>query len=168
MRFLPLFLILATASLARAEDRILATVEFFISTDCPVANSYAPEIRRIHEEYQSKGVTCRLIYPDPTLTAAEIETHLAEYELAMPYVIDTDHTLVKLAGATTTPEVAVFDGKGELVYLGCIDNLYSQPGDRRREATESWLRNALEALLQGKKPAIDRTEAIGCLIESLP
>jgi thiol-disulfide isomerase/thioredoxin len=168
MRLLFLLLFLPTGQIVRGDDRVVATVEFFISTDCPVANSYAPEIRRIQEEYQSKGVICRLVYPDPTLTAAEIETHLAEYELEMPYVIDTDHTLVKLAGATITPEVAVFDGKGELVYRGCIDNLYSQPGDRRREATERWLRNTLDSLLRGEKPAIDRTDAIGCIIESLP
>lgn len=166
MKFLFLLLSLVLVPFARAEEPIVATVEFFISTDCPVANSYAPEIRRIQEEYQSIRITCRLIYPDATLTAREIETHLAEYyALTMPYVIDADHTLVKRAGATTTPEVAVFDGKGELIYRGCIDNRYSRPGDRRREATERWLRDALDALLRGEKPAITRTEAIGCFIE---
>ena len=168
MKLLFLLLTLALVPSVRGEEPLVATVEFFISTDCPIANSYAPEIRRIQEKYQSKQITCLLVYPDPTLTEEEVKTHLADYALPMPYVIDADHTLVNRAGATTTPEVVLFDGKGELVYRGCIDNLYSQPGDRRHEATEQWLRDALEALLRGEKPAITRTEAIGCIIESIP
>ena len=37
------------------------TVLMFVTTDCPIANRYAPEIRRIYEEF-SEGVTFWLVY----------------------------------------------------------------------------------------------------------
>ena len=31
------------------------TVLIFISTDCPISNRYAPEIKRLHDEFAPKG-----------------------------------------------------------------------------------------------------------------
>ena len=42
-----------------------ARVLFFLAHDCPIANSYAPEIRRICGDYASERVECVLIYVDP-------------------------------------------------------------------------------------------------------
>ena len=41
-----------------------ASVVFFVATDCPVSNSYAPEIQRVCREYGPRGVECSLIYED--------------------------------------------------------------------------------------------------------
>ena len=38
-----------------------AIVFLFTSTDCPVSNRYAPEVRRIAEAFGSKGVAFRLV-----------------------------------------------------------------------------------------------------------
>src|SRR4051812_13136377 len=40
----------------------VANVLFFVSTDCPVANGYAPEIQRICGAYAGKGIACSLVY----------------------------------------------------------------------------------------------------------
>src|SRR5258706_7607896 len=37
----------------------------FTRTDCPISNSYAPEMRRIHEKFSPRGVAFYLVYPDP-------------------------------------------------------------------------------------------------------
>jgi hypothetical protein len=50
------------------------SVLFFITSDCPIANSYAPEIQRICSEYGQ--VSCDLIYVDPTLTVADVKKHV--------------------------------------------------------------------------------------------
>ena len=143
----------------------VASVDLFIAIDCPIANGMAPEIERLHLAYREKFVVFRLVYPDRDLTEEAVKQHRTDYGLTAPAVIDRDHSLVKRAGATTTPEAAVFDAKGVLVYRGCVDNRYSALGDRRREATEVYLRDALDAVLLGKKPPVERTLAIGCLIE---
>jgi hypothetical protein len=49
-----------------------ANILFFITNDCPIANSYAPEIQRICGDYAAKGVGCTLAYSDLTLDAAAI------------------------------------------------------------------------------------------------
>ncbi len=156
----------ATLGLCAAEP--VATVDLFVATDCPIANGYAPEIERLYQAYRIKGVTFRLVFPDRDLTDGAVQKHLADFAISLPFVIDRDHSLVKRAGATTTPEVVVSDGKGVLVYRGCIDNRYSDLGDLRGTVTEFYLRDALEAVLSGKKPTVGRTEPIGCLIENVP
>ena len=44
-----------------------ANVLFFVATDCPVSNSYAPEIQRVCREYGPRGVGCVLVYEDVDL-----------------------------------------------------------------------------------------------------
>lgn len=162
--FFLLFLGLAPA-LAAGPEAPLATVDLFVATDCPIANGYAPEIERLHQAYQAKGISIRLVFPDRDLTEEAVRRHLADYGLTMTYAIDRDHALVKRASATTTPEAVVFDPKGVVIYQGCIDNRYSDLGDRRGTVTEFYLRDALDAILAGRIPAVAKTGAIGCLIE---
>jgi len=163
-----LFALLLTAFCLPVASSDGISVDLFVATDCPIANACAPEIERIHLAYREKGVSFRLVFPDPDLSEDAVERHLAAYGLTVPYTIDRDHALVKRAGATTTPEAAVFDPGGSMIYRGRIDNRYSDLGDRRGTVTEFYLRDALDAVLSGKTPAVPRTQAVGCLIETLP
>ncbi len=149
------------------DERPEIRVDFFVAVDCPIANSYAPEINRLHEVFSHRGVRFRLVYPEATLKDREVKRHRKEYALRPEGVIDRDHSLVERAGATITPEVAVFDPKGELRYRGKIDNLYSAYGDKRRVATEKYLEDTLRRLLAGEDVAFREVEAIGCVIEPL-
>ena len=168
MRQLILFLVFAATSLFAEEPEKIAKVQVFTSPDCPIANSYAPELKRLSDSFEAKGISFHLVYPEVTLSDEEVEQHLEEYGLEIEASIDRSHTLVQIAGATTTPEAVVFDAKGELVYRGRIDNLYSDYGDRKRQASEHYLRDVLDALVAGKEITFTETEPIGCLIEPLP
>jgi thiol-disulfide isomerase/thioredoxin len=163
--FWPALVLAFTCLTAGAEP--VAKVMIFVATDCPIANSYAPELNRLHVDYGGKMVEFLLVYPDPDLTEDDVKKHLAEYALTLRATIDRDHALVKKTGVTTTPEVAVFDTSDAVVYRGRIDNLYADYGERRRTVTEPYLRDALDAILRGEKPAPATTEAIGCLIERI-
>jgi hypothetical protein len=143
------------------------TVLIFVSTDCPISNRYAPEIRRLHDEFTAQGVQFRLVYPNPLDTDAAIDRHRAEYgypEIALP---DRDHTLVRKAGATITPEAAVFDSHEQLVYRGRIDDRFVELGRERPAASRRDLREALTALLAGRRIAPARTQAVGCFIADM-
>src|SRR6185503_1775067 len=142
-----------------------AIVFLFTSTDCPISNRYAPEVRRLAETYGSKGVAFRLVYPNPAETASAIREHMAafQYSGAAEAFRDPAHALVKLAGATVTPEAAVYAG-GRLVYRGRIDNRYVELGVERPAATERDLANALAAVVAGKPVAAATTQAVGCYI----
>lgn len=164
----PALVLLAFAFASRlvAAAEPVATVDLFVAPDCPIANGYAPEIERLHLAYREKGVVIRLVFPDRDLEEGAVRKHLADYGITAPFVIDHDHALVKRASATTTPEAVLFDRTGAIIYRGRIDNRYSDLGDRRGTVTEFYLRDAIEAVLSGKAPAIARTTPIGCLIET--
>ncbi len=63
---------------------------FFISSDCPISNRYAPAIVRMCRDYQPRGVRCFTIYPDLT-DAKTIVRHRQEYGLGtIPAILDRD------------------------------------------------------------------------------
>jgi hypothetical protein len=152
------------------EDMIGAlamTVLIFVSTDCPISNRYAPEIKRVHDEFAPKGVRFRLVYPNPLDDEAAIRTHLTEYGYPPIAERDRDHALVKLAGATITPEAVVLDARQRVVYRGRIDDRFVELGRERPAATQRDLRNALTAALAGKRVIPAETQAVGCFIADM-
>jgi hypothetical protein len=144
-----------------------ATVVVFTRSDCPVSNRYAPEVRRLYEEFQPQGVRFFMVYVDPKETSDTIRKHLKEYEYPCPGLRDPKHRLAQETGATITPEAVVFDARHEISYRGRIDNLYSDFGKARDEATTHELADALTATLAGKPMALPVTEAVGCYIGDL-
>src|SRR5262245_15356082 len=84
-----------------------ATVLIFVSSDCPVSNRYAPDIRKLHDEFTPQGVRFWLVYPSVLDDAAAIDKHVKDYGHPAAALADRDHQLVKLVGATVTPEAAV-------------------------------------------------------------
>jgi hypothetical protein len=148
-------------------DALAMTVLIFISVDCPISNRYAPEIKRLHEEFAPKGVRFRLVYPNPLDDEAAISKHLQEYAYPEIGERDRDHALVKLGGATITPEAVVLDARQRVVYRGRIDDRVVELGRERPAATRRDLRNALTALIAGRRVDPSRTQAVGCFIADM-
>lgn len=156
--------LIATLTAAPALNGRPATVLIFISSTCPVSNRYAPDLLKLHNEYAAKGVAFWLVYPDPADTPEEIRSHIAEFKLPGTPVPDVKHELVKRAGATITPEVAVYNKQGVLTYRGRIDDRYSAVGIEKAMATRHDLQDAIAATLAGKPIKDNRTQAVGCYI----
>ncbi len=144
-----------------------ARVLLFVRTDCPITNRYAPELARIGREFAGRNVEFWLVYPDPSETAAAIERHQAEYHLPGTPLRDPQHVLVKRAEATISPQAAVFDRAGKLVYSGRIDDRYVAFGKARAEARTHDLEAAISATLEGKPVAEARTHSVGCYLEDV-
>lgn len=141
-----------------------ALVLFFVATDCPISNAYAPEIKRICARYSPENIAFRLVYPDPGTSLAQAQKHVKDYGYACPLVLDPLHRLAHKARATVTPEAAVFAPSGRLLYEGRIDNAFVGYGQRRYNVTAHELLDALDAILSGKPVRTPRTQAIGCFI----
>lgn len=155
---------LAPAEQALHFDKHKATVLVFLATDCPIANGMAPELARIHADYSPESVQFYRVYADDLLTEEDINRHGKDYNLPFPAVHDANLALVKRSGATISPEAAVYDKLGKRVYLGRINNRYEDLGKYRQAATVHDLRNALDAVLDGKAPEIAQTKAVGCYL----
>jgi hypothetical protein len=141
-----------------------ATVLLFVSSTCPVSNRYAPDLRKLNDEYVKAGVAFWLIYPDPADTPDEIRGHVAEFKLPGTPLRDTKHDFVKRAGATITPEAAVYNSRGQLTYRGRIDDRYTAVGIERSAPTRHDLADAIASTLAGKPIKDNRTQAVGCYI----
>ena len=153
-----------------SQEGVRAAVLIFVRTDCPVANQSAPEIERVRALYGDRGVRFWLVYVDPQEPADRIEAHRREYGLRAPAIRDPDHALVRRAGVHVTPEAAVyvFDGNGpHLTYRGRIDDRVVELGRQRPSAMRFDLRDAIQAALDHKAPALVATPAAGCEIADL-
>ena len=141
------------------------SVLFYLTPDCPIANQYAPEIRRICDSYETRGARCFLVYADPSLKVESVRKHARDYHGSRyAALLDSDYGLVDAAGATVSSETAVFSSAGKLEYRGRIDDFNVDLGVHRLQTTRHDLRDALDALLEGRAVRDSRTEAVGCFL----
>jgi hypothetical protein len=147
----------------------LRSVFVFVGVDCPIAARYAPELRRIQERF-GRGARFWLVYADPADTPEAVRRHAEAYGAGYTAARDPRHELVKLAGASVTPEAAVFvsgaDGP-RLVYRGRIDDRNVDFGTTRPQPKNRDLEDVLLALESGKAAVLRTTPAIGCAIPPL-
>ena len=145
-----------------------AVVVYFTTTDCPIANGYVPEMNRIHDAYAPRGVAFYAVQTDLTIPEKDVAQYARDYGYAYPLLIDSRQILVRLAGASITPQVAVFSPEGKLLYLGRIDDRVADFGKQRLKATVFDLRDSLDAVLAGKAVPHTSTKSIGCAITVTP
>ncbi len=153
-----------------ADSSCDTVVVLFVRTDCPVSKRYAPEIERLYEAHRGDRMAFWLAFCDPDEAAPVIRAHLDEYGYHVPALRDSKHELVAAAGATVTPEAAVFvrgNGGWRLVYRGRIDDRYASLGRSRPAATVHDLEDVLRELALGNVPEPRFTTAIGCFIADL-
>jgi peroxiredoxin len=141
-----------------------AVVLFFVTTDCPLSNGYAPEMNRIEETYTPRGVRFYAVQGDTTIADEEVRRHAHEFAYRFPVLLDPQLILAHHTGATVTPEAVVLAGDGTVLYLGRIDNRVEDFGKTRVQATEFDLRDALDAILAGRPVPHPHSRALGCAI----
>jgi hypothetical protein len=146
------------------EKKPRATVLFFITTDCPIANSYAPEIKRICADYEREKIAFYLVYSDPSISLKATQKHIKDFGYRCPAIRDANHALVKKVKATVTPEAVVLSPDDKLLYRGRIDDRYLDFGKKRTHPTTRDLRDALDAIVRDQPVPNPSTKAVGCFI----
>jgi peroxiredoxin len=136
-----------------------AIVVVFTCNHCPVAVAYEDRLVALQKDYQKKGVrliaiNCNTIAPD---RLDKMKERAEQKGFHFPYLYDESQKTGHDYGATCTPHVFVLDKARKIAYMGAIDN--SQNADN---ATTHYLRDALDALLAGKTPAVATTRPFGC------
>jgi peroxiredoxin len=141
-----------------------AVALFFIATECPISNRYAPEINRIVAAYSTRGVAFYGVHSDPDVGAAVARQHARDYGFDFPMLLDPTQTLANRTGVNLTPTAVILSPAGELLYRGRIDNRYLDFGKYRDAGVKPDLRLALDALIAGKLVAEKYTKTIGCAL----
>ena len=137
-----------------------ATVLIFIATRCPVSNAYNERMQKLFEDYKARGVSVVGINANATESADEIKAHAKEKGLAFVILKDKDNRVADRLGAGHTPEAFLLDARGKLVYHGAIDNAQNPV-----MVNANHLRNALDAVLAGKRVERADVKAFGCSIK---
>jgi len=133
----------------------------FLMKDCPIANEYMPEVKRLMAQYSPKGVQFEFVFEDSDITPAGTVKFRKDFDLKNPFMMDNNHSLAKRYGATISP-TAVVRLMNETYYVGRIDDRYAAVGKRRTVVTHHDLKDALNEYLAGKKIAVPKTQAVGC------
>jgi thiol-disulfide isomerase/thioredoxin len=153
-----------------ASSPVLAVV--FTCNHCPVSQLYESRIKRLYDDYRSRGVALlainaddpgsmrphELAYTDVSDSLAEMKIRAAYRHIEYPYLYDGDTQAVATKFAVTAmPQMYVFDRNRKLQYQGRIDDNVSEALVKTHDA-----RNAIDALLAGRPVPVARTVASGC------
>jgi peroxiredoxin len=119
----------------------------------------------IQTAYADRGVRLVAIssndadaYPEDSFE--EMKTRAAREGFTFDYLYDADQSVARALGSERTPEVFVFDADRRLVYHGAVDD------SRNEEAvTQHYLRDALDAVLDGREPPVAETMPVGCTVK---
>jgi len=150
-----------------ADPNAHVVVLFFAASDCPISNRYIPEIKRLTQEFGTRGVRFWWVYPNADDTAGVVAGHNRDFSITGDTLLDPGQSLVKLARATTTPEAAVFlvqSNQLRPVYLGRIDDRYINLGQERPRPQHHDLESAIAEALAGKPVPQPGGPSVGCSI----
>src|SRR5688572_26233287 len=138
----------------------------FSCNHCPYVINSEERMIAFYNDYVDKGVAMIAINSNeteghPLDSFDNMITHAAQKKLPWPYVRDDSQEVALAYGALRTPHYYVFDDQRKLRYTGRMDDNPRNPG---KETTHE-LRNAVDALLAGKQPAVQVTNPIGCNVK---
>ncbi|HWY18172.1 MAG TPA: thioredoxin family protein [Solirubrobacteraceae bacterium] len=143
-----------------------ATVVVFTCNHCPYALAWHERIVALARDYADRGVRVLAInpndairYPRDSIEAMRARVQRGEFD-GIPYLRDESQALARAYDAQTTPDVFVLDAAGLLRYRGAPDSDYEDPSQRA-----AFLRDALDAVLDGREPDPAQTPPVGCSIK---
>jgi len=143
-----------------------ATVVYWTCNHCPYALAWHERLLAAARDYGERGVRFLAVnsndaerYPQdgPEAMRERVE---AEGGWPNPYLFDAGQDVARAYGAERTPDVFVLDGDLRLRYRGAPDADYD---DESQGA--AWLREALDAVLEGRAPERAETDPVGCTIK---
>jgi len=139
----------------------------FICNHCPFVKHVAGELARLGRDLPQRGVGVVAInsndvdnYPDDRPELMAVESKARGY--AFPYLFDESQEVARAYQAACTPDFFLYDAKLQLFYRGQLDA--SRPSNDV-PVTGHDLRQAVDAMLNGKKVAEPQIPSIGCNIK---
>ena len=142
------------------------TLVVFTCNHCPWAKRWETRVAEIGNAAVAAGLGAVAINAnDPAVNAEdgfpEMKKRAKTLKMKFPYVVDATSDVARAFGAKVTPEAFVFDAEGKLVYHGTVD-------DNAKDAAavkSTWLRDAVNAVSEGKPVTEAETKALGCTIK---
>ena len=144
-----------------------ALVVAFICNHCPFVKHIQDELARFGRDYLDRGVAMVAISANdaesyPADAPARMKEVAERVGYVFPYLYDESQQTAKAYRAACTPEFYLFDGDQKLAYRGRFDG--ARPGNREA-VTGADLRQATDAVLDGRPAQSDQIPSMGCNIK---
>ncbi len=132
---------------------------------CPYVQAWEGRMKAIQRDYAERGFRLVAINSNdarshPGDSFEEMKLRAEAQGFNFDYLYDEDQAVAQAYGPSRTPEVFLFDAERRLVYHGAIDDSRDE-----QAVSENYLRDALEALLDGREPRVAETPPVGCSIK---
>jgi peroxiredoxin len=152
-------------SLANFKDAKLLVVVFSCN-HCPYVVGSEARMIRFANDYAPRGVKVVAINSNETdqhpMDSFDLMiTRAKEKKFPWVYLRDESQEVALAYGALRTPHFYVFDGQRKLLYTGRMDN---NPKNEALATTHE-LRDAVDAILAGQKPPMEKTNPLGCNVK---
>ena len=140
-------------------------VVYWTCNHCPYALAWHERMLGVARDYEGRVGFLAVNSNDADRYPADSpqamrERGEAEGGWAHPYLHDESQEVARAFGAERTPDVFVFDGDLTLRYRGAPDADYDDSGQGA-----AWVREALDAVLDGREVERAETEPVGCTIK---
>ncbi len=99
------------------------------------------------------------------MTTEQAKEFITAQKLASThYILDPEGSIGKLYGAKSTPHMFVIDKKGNIAYMGAIDDKPTTDPESLKGA-KNYVKAAVDSLLAGKSVETASTQAYGCSVK---
>jgi peroxiredoxin len=138
----------------------------FSCNHCPYVVGSEDRMIKFAKDYAPRGVKMVAINSNetdnhPGDSFDNMVTRAKQKNFPFPYLHDESQQVALAYGALRTPHFYVFDAERKLRYTGRMDD---NPKVEAAAKTHE-LRDAMDALLAGKKPPIERINPLGCNVK---
>lgn len=133
----------------------------FSCVHCPYVVAWEDRLNDIAREYAGRATVVAINSNDHLGDRPEhMEARAREKGFVFPFLYDESQEVAEAYQPARTPEVFLFDPARRLVYHGAPDSDY-----RDAEGAVPYLRQALDAVLEGQAPPAAETPVVGCTIK---
>jgi len=147
-------------------ERAPVLVVMFICNHCPYAQAVEDRLIRLARDFGARGAAfvgiCsndEVTYPDDAFDKLAERWRRKQY--GFPYLHDEAQDVARAFGAVCTPDIFVYDRERRLAYRGRIDDSWKDEA----KVTKHELADAVEALLDGRRPSAEQRPSMGCSIK---
>jgi peroxiredoxin len=137
-----------------------ATVIFFWQIGCPCVKRYQKRINNIYARYTKENIAFMYVSSNKNESFLDVKKEYQKRSLPLPLVRDEGGILAKAIGAQGTPTAAIINPKGEVVFLGWIDN----ERDEQESGRIPYFENALNELIKEQTITTNTSPMFGCSI----
>ena len=131
----------------------------FLANHCPVVKAYEDRLIEFNNAYKDKGVKVVgiSVSGQDQDKIPGIKDYTKEHKSNYIYAYDETQAVGKAYGAVATPQFFVLDKERKIRYTGTLDD-----SQREDQVKQTYLKDAVDALLSGKAPATEETRPQGC------